>query len=97
MTNRPRLQRRPATWMRLAAGLVFILLAGDSLDLRDPVDLIVNSVMGALLLTAVVAPRSLYDGRADRWLRAHRVIRAGLMVVGGAAWVLILLSALEVI
>jgi hypothetical protein len=83
--------------MRLAAGLAFVLFAWDSLDLRDPVELIVNTVMGALLLTAVVAPRSLYDGRADRWLRAHRVIRAGLMVLGGAAWVLILLSALEII
>jgi hypothetical protein len=83
--------------MRAAAGLFFGLLAWDSLDLRDPVDLIVNTVMGALLLTAVVAPRSLYDGRAERWLRRHRVVRAGLMVLMGAACVLLLLSALEIV
>jgi hypothetical protein len=69
---------RPPRWLRIVFGAGAVITALGLITADEPSDVVVAvGVCGSLGLHAV-APRGLYDGRFDAWLRAHPVVNAGL-------------------
>jgi hypothetical protein len=69
---------RPPRWFRVVAGVVAVFFALELITAHNFNDVLwAVFVCGGLGLNAV-APRGLYDGRFEAWLRAHPVVNAGL-------------------
>jgi hypothetical protein len=86
---------RPPRWRRVAAGAFAVSFALRLITAHNLNDVLwALFVCGGLGLSAV-APRGLYDGRFEAWLRAHPVVNAGLtFLLLGTALYLVLSSFL---
>ena len=73
---------KPPRWMRIGAAAVAAvfclqLLFGE----HGPHDVVWTVVECTLMMLIAIAPRGLYDGRADAWERNHPIASGTLMFV----------------
>jgi hypothetical protein len=69
---------RPPRWARIVFGTGAVIFALELITADEPSDVVFRVFFCGSLGLQAVAPRGLYDGRFDAWLRAHPVVNAGL-------------------
>jgi hypothetical protein len=69
---------RPPRWRRIVAGAFAVSCALRLITAHNLHDVLWTVYVCGVLGLGAVAPRGLYDGRFEAWLRAHPVVNAGL-------------------
>ncbi|TCM48949.1 hypothetical protein [Kribbella sp. VKM Ac-2568] len=72
---------RPPRWVRIVLGAVAVIWALGLITADEPSDVVFRVFFCGSLGLQAVAPRGLYDGRFNAWLRAHPVVNAGLTIL----------------